>query len=304
MDFVTYALHLTLPRHSNNFRARVLHPSGIVVLALLLAVFQLWVNFAPKPAGLTLGYAANIPPAEVVQLTNVKRAQNGLEPVRINQNLSLAARRKGEHMLANNYWAHVSPDGTEPWKFFRDVGYGYRFAGENLARDFTNPASAVEAWMASPSHRDNMLSDRYSEIGVAVVEGDLNGKDTTIVVQLFGRPAGQVVPSVPVAEAAPAAEAEPVPQPEIQPALSPDRPAFEEKVVVEPPPEAPQVSPLGATKAVSLVVAGAILVTLIADEALVVKRGVERMRGRVFAHVSFFAMILAIIVVIRSGSVL
>ena len=64
-------------------------------------------------------------------------------------------------MIAKNYWAHNAPDGASPWSFFKNVGYRYLYAGENLARDFGDSASVVNAWMNSPTHRDNLLSGRY-----------------------------------------------------------------------------------------------------------------------------------------------
>lgn len=122
-----------------------------------------------------LGYAANISSTEIVSLTNQKRTEAGVSSLIYNLQLEQAARQKGQDMIENDYWAHVAPDGTEPWVFFVDAGYKYRYAGENLARDFSNPQDAINAWMASPSHKDNLLSDKYKEIGIAVVEGDLGG---------------------------------------------------------------------------------------------------------------------------------
>jgi len=81
-----------------------------------------------------------------------QRVSVGLLPLEANATLAQAAQAKAADMLNNNYWAHVSPDGTQPWSFFVNAGYSYRYAGENLARDFTNPASAVDAWMASPTN--------------------------------------------------------------------------------------------------------------------------------------------------------
>ena len=52
-------------------------------------------------------------------------------------------------MLEHNYWAHVSPDGVEPWQFIQQQNYFYLSAGENLARDFISEKDLVAAWMAS-----------------------------------------------------------------------------------------------------------------------------------------------------------
>jgi hypothetical protein len=91
-------------------------------------------------------------------------------------------------MFSKNYWAHVAPDGTTPWDFIKKNGYNYSSAGENLARDFNDSQSVVSAWMASKSHRENIVNLHYREIGIGVVNGILDGKETTLVVQMFGTP--------------------------------------------------------------------------------------------------------------------
>src|SRR5260221_9241038 len=190
--------HLFLPRASNHHKAKILHPSSLLVLAFLVGIFQFTLHAAPITHPAVLGYAAQISTNDVIKFTNEKRAEAGLTSVTFNQALTDAALEKGHYMIDHDFWAHVAPDGTEPWFFFQKHGYKYRYAGENLARDFSGAQSAVDAWMASPSHRENMLSPKYKDIGVAVVEGDLSGSDTTIVVQLFGTLLADT-PSVPIA---------------------------------------------------------------------------------------------------------
>ena len=69
--------------------------------------------------------------------------------------------------------------------FFRCRYYDYRYGYENLARDFGTTSPMVKAWMNSPTHKENIVSTRYQETN-AVVNGVLNGVETTLVVQLFG----------------------------------------------------------------------------------------------------------------------
>src|SRR3972149_9755309 len=163
MKFAHKIAHLFWPQESNNQKAKLLHSSSLTFLTLALILFQGVLGFLPKLGPRILGYAANISPDEVIRLTNEKRAQNGLSPLTNNPTLSQAAQAKGADMLNRDYWAHVSPDGTQPWKFFTDFGYKYRYAGAHLARGFQNAPSAVDAWMASPSHKDNLLSPKYRE---------------------------------------------------------------------------------------------------------------------------------------------
>jgi len=136
--------HIFLPHESNNHKPKLFHSSGLLFLkVLLISVQVLLFVLARAPSPRILGYAANISPSEVIRLTNEKRSQAGLNPLTENSLLSQAALAKGTDMLNKDYWAHISPDGVQPWTFFVNAGYGYRYAGENLARDFSNPSSAV-----------------------------------------------------------------------------------------------------------------------------------------------------------------
>jgi hypothetical protein len=89
-------------------------------------------------------------------------------------------------MLKNGYFAHNSPSGITPWKWFDDVDYAYVYAGENLAIDFNTGEGVHEAWMNSPGHRQNILNPHYRDIGIAVVSGAFQDRTTTIVIQHFG----------------------------------------------------------------------------------------------------------------------
>ncbi len=238
-------------------------------------------------------------------MTNEKREGVGLAALELNPTLSQAAQSKGAHMLANDYWAHVAPDGTEPWKFFTDVGYKYRFAGENLARDFSNPGSAVEAWMASPTHKENMLSPKYKEMGVAVVEGDLAGVDTTIIVQFFGTKFTDTVPVAPIAEGeSTVLEATPQPATIALATPAPVQTPTPATMAVAPTAPGVLVSPFSLTRDVSLGLIGLLSVVMVVDLMIISKRKVKRISGRSFAHLAFFGMVLAIILIARAGQIL
>lgn len=191
MGLVKTLRHLFHPHRSNNHRARVLHPEVLGIFSLLLlAVFTSVsaINQAPGRLGTILGYASNISVEDVIAQTNRERQAAGLKTVSNNSKLAVAAAAKAQDMFAKQYWAHVSPEGTQPWKFINDSGYSYQIAGENLARDFSVTNEMMAAWMSSPTHRANIMNDKYTEIGIAVVNGTLEGSETTLVVQMFGSP--------------------------------------------------------------------------------------------------------------------
>jgi hypothetical protein len=220
---------------------------------------------------------------------------------------------KGTDMLNRNYWAHVAPDGTEPWAFFINAGYKYRYAGENLARDFSSASSTVDAWMASPSHRENLLSNKYKDIGVAVVEGNLNGVDTTIVVQFFGTKYSDTLPVEPVAKVPIETIAPATPTPSSSPTAAPialaipsasptESPSAQAKLTTANPEVL--VSPFVTTKGVSLAVVGLLLAIFVIDAVVTSRRRIRRIGGRTFAHLAFLGMITAIILILRAGQVL
>jgi Cysteine-rich secretory protein family len=147
-------------------------------------------------------------PAVVVDLTNDERADNELQPLRRNPTLDAAAKLKAEHMAKNEYFSHFSPSGVSPWYWFDESGYVYAHAGENLAIHFTDSDEVVEAWMGSPSHRQNIVDKKYTEIGVATFKGKFEGYDTVYVVQLFGTPAIAPIENTEPVETAVLAEAD------------------------------------------------------------------------------------------------
>ncbi len=171
--------HLFTPQESNNHRSKILHHKSIFTVIIVLLLLQVISFPIKRNFPQTLGTATNISAQELLLLTNKVRQENGLSPLVINDALSKAAKQKAKNMFAKNYWAHYAPDGTTPWSFFDETGYKYAYAGENLARGFTDTEDVVKAWLASQTHRENVLSPKYHE-------GRLGGEKTVLVVELFG----------------------------------------------------------------------------------------------------------------------
>ncbi|KKP41436.1 MAG: hypothetical protein UR31_C0030G0006 [Parcubacteria group bacterium GW2011_GWA2_33_14] len=92
-------------------------------------------------------------------------------------------------MFKNQYFEHISPLGIGPAELVKSFGYDYIVTGENLILgNFTGEQEVVQHWMDSPGHRANILNDRFTEIGVAVVKGNYKGQTVWISVQEFGLP--------------------------------------------------------------------------------------------------------------------
>lgn len=152
-------------------------------------------------------FAAGMAPADVITLANNSRAKATLTPLSENAKLREAAKSKADDMIKNDYFAHTSPKGVEPWYWIKQAGYQYKAAGENLAINYTDAREQHEAWMKSETHRANIMSTRYQDIGVAVVKGKIDGKESVVTVEFFGTPlvgvADQVAPAPPIAAPAP-----------------------------------------------------------------------------------------------------
>lgn len=138
--------------------------------------------------------AKDITPENIIDLANYEREKSGLKPLFFNANLLQVAESKARDMLANNYFAHTSPQGKVPWFWFENSGYDYKYAGENLAMGFSEAGKTHQAWMNSATHRQNILNAHYQEIGVAVVRGTVNNRNAIVVVQEFGARSNFVIP--------------------------------------------------------------------------------------------------------------
>lgn len=126
----------------------------------------------------------------VIEITNEQRKLNGdLPPLIENPKLDFSAEKKLQDMFVKGYFEHVSPSGIGVGDLGTEVGYEYIIIGENLALgNFIDDKALVDAWMASPGHRANILNNRYTDIGVSVGKGMYNGKSTWMSVQHFGLP--------------------------------------------------------------------------------------------------------------------
>lgn len=133
--------------------------------------------------------APKITVADIIKLTNDYRATKGLQPLIENPLLDESACAKAQHMIDNKYWAHVSPDGIQPWYFFEQAGYVYDKAGENLAHGYSTSYVIVDGWIHSPTHEENLVGP-YNETGICI-KTDIAyqyKKSTTLVVAHYGTP--------------------------------------------------------------------------------------------------------------------
>jgi len=186
----------------------LLSTAGVAACAVLILGSFAFTAFIATPGLLSTQLAAVVT-SRLVSLTNSDRSGNGLGTLTVNPELTAAAQAKANDMAAKGYFAHISPDGRTSWSWFKDAGYSFTYAGENLAVDFTDSDDVNTAWLNSPTHRANIMNGHFTEIGIATAEGEFEGHKTIFVVQMFGTPAASTAPSKVVTVTSPENASEP-----------------------------------------------------------------------------------------------
>jgi len=168
------------------------HPKawlGPSVAALVfLIIFSFFASISHRVIISRNGYLADVLPRVLVDLTNNNRLALNFGELKPSAALEEAAKRKAQDMAEKSYFAHYSPEGLSPWHFITTSNYDFIYAGENLAVYFSDSEDVVKAWMNSPGHRENILNQNFTEIGIATSKGFYKGEETIFVVQMFGRP--------------------------------------------------------------------------------------------------------------------
>lgn len=201
-----------VPHEGNDHTPHALSHRALIGYATLLVALKIFLIVATFVLPVHVLFSAAVTAENIIALTNQTRISLGLPPLKADSRLSNAARMKAADMSAHEYFAHTSPQGITPWVWFAKAGYQYQIAGENLAVHFTSAEAVQAGWMASPSHKANIVDARYEHIGVGVVEGMFDNYNTLFVVQMFGKPkVEEAVPVAPAVVTPSEPEANPVP---------------------------------------------------------------------------------------------
>jgi hypothetical protein len=180
-----------IPHEGNDHRPHFLRIKNIRMIILVIFMMELGVLALPFLPAINLNgnsYLASVLPAVLDDLTNQNRKSQNLSVLAVNPALNKVAEFKAKDMAEKGYFAHVSPEGKQPWYWFNLVGYKYQYAGENLAVDFTDSQDVTSAWMNSPTHKANILKNSYTEMGTGIATGTFQGRPTIFVAQVFGKP--------------------------------------------------------------------------------------------------------------------
>lgn len=180
----------THPQHEHS---RYFGAAAIAVWAIAIVSTLGVLTFYARTV-LPTGQMAAVITSSLVHLANDDREDQNLGELTVNPALVAAAQAKANDMARKGYFAHTSPDGRSSWSWFKDAGYSFSHAGENLAVNFSDSVDVEKAWMESPTHRANILNGKFTEVGIATAVGEYKGKKTVFVVQMFGTPAGGAKP--------------------------------------------------------------------------------------------------------------
>ncbi len=125
----------------------------------------------------------------IVEKINEERERYGKPHLVVSGVLTDIAWRKSSAMSKNGFLEHSPEVSTGTlWPFFREAGYVYKYAGENLAVNIKSEEEIVYSWMNSTSHRQNIISDNFSEIGVAITYGNYMGETSPFITAYFAQP--------------------------------------------------------------------------------------------------------------------
>lgn len=167
--------------------------------------------------GKVLAYSTSMSIGGLLSATNSARASNGVGSLSGNGLLNASAQAKANDMAARNYWSHNTPEGSPPWVFVDAQGYSYFKLGENLATGFLDEQATINGWLASPTHRDNMLDGAFTEVGFGYANiadyTAAGGGNMTIIVAHYGKPVVSAPAPPPAAPTTPVSTTPPPPTP-------------------------------------------------------------------------------------------
>ena len=176
-----------IPNSNNNYHPYLLRERFLSLTVILIIIS----NILFSALGL-VSINAYVDFNSIYNLQNIERTKNSLSDLIVNPLLVESATQKAQAMLLSDCWSHYCPDGKSPWDFFDNVGYDYIYAGENLGEGFSENEALMSAWMNSPTHRENILNNKFTEVGIGFAKGNYQGiNNNTIIVVHFGTSVSQ-----------------------------------------------------------------------------------------------------------------
>lgn len=102
----------------------------------------------------------------VVELINLERTENGVDPLRVDAQLSQVAQEHSASMATEDYFSTQNLEGLSFAERLFNAGYGFTLAGEAIGAGYSTPEALVEGWLSNPGIESNILNPEFTEIGV------------------------------------------------------------------------------------------------------------------------------------------
>jgi uncharacterized protein YkwD len=126
---------------------------------------------SPAPATPASTNPQDIFDQQILGLVNQERAKVDADPLKINEQLDLAADQHTLDQASMNKMSHTGSNGSNMGDRIKNAGYVFSSAAENVAYGFGDAAAVMSGWMNSAGHRQNILNPNYREIGIGYAQG-------------------------------------------------------------------------------------------------------------------------------------
>ena len=154
-------------------------------LRMLLTALAIVALALPTEGGLVEAGPAAASEQMVSQVNRV-RAEHGLAPLEVAATLEALAFERSADMAARRCFSHTMPEGVDVFVLMEQRGIQYQAAAENLAWNTYGEdqatAVALQSFLDSPLHRDNLLNPEFTQIGVGVARDGARSYFTLIFI--------------------------------------------------------------------------------------------------------------------------
>jgi hypothetical protein len=131
--------------------------------------------------------ASDLTTDNILNAVNQERLANNLPALNLDNRLANAAQYKADDMQGRHYFSHTDPEGNYIWNKIVSEGYTpYLQLGENLAIEFYSTESLMSAWMNSPTHRANILTEGFKDQGMGLNFGQGTNTYGSAIANTFG----------------------------------------------------------------------------------------------------------------------
>ena len=119
-----------------------------------------------------VNYSYNSIEVKTMELINAHRVSKGLNPLQNISHMSYKSEEHNNYMIANNV---VNHNGFSARSENIMLTLGATSVSENIAYNYNTPEAVLNAWLASPGHKEN-IEGNFTHFGIAIKENPATGK--------------------------------------------------------------------------------------------------------------------------------